>query len=207
MSTLNYNNYENHRPHSQIYQNKEIVPEPSPDRKTLVIIGTSGGQMDPDYYKGLVLIDSLDAISKKLLSKKTKEDEVVTPSKDNLLYEAAQIAFTAGGGQAFYVLDVQITEPTPVKEPTIVTVPETVENPGEDATEEEQEAYDNYLTALSAYENYLTAKAAYDSYVEAKQTYDGNVEYYWKKALKILSNSDRSMFITPLTYNVTLSNL
>jgi hypothetical protein len=144
MSTLNYNNYENHRPHSQIYQNKEIVPEPSPNRKTLVIIGTSGGQMDPKYYKGLVLIDSLEAISKKLLSNKTEEDEVVTPSTDNLLYEAAQIAFTAGGGQAFYVLDV-----------------------GADDTDKTK----------------------------------------WQEALKILSNSDRSMFIAPLTYNVEISNL
>lgn len=99
MSTLNYSNYENHRPHSLIYQNLQVVPEAIAERNNLVIIGSSDGQFNTDKYKGLVPITSIDDINLKIASNQDA-------TTDNYLYWAAVYALAAGGGKAFYVLNV-----------------------------------------------------------------------------------------------------
>lgn len=104
MSTLNIGNYEEHRPHSMIIQNKQIVPEVSADRTSLVLIGSSGGQLNPDYEgKGLITISSTDDINKKLLTTTS-----TTPIEANKLYYGATMAFSAGGGKTFYVIDTYV---------------------------------------------------------------------------------------------------
>ena len=105
MSTLDINQYENHRPHSLIYQNLQVVPEVSPDKNSLVIIGPSAGQFDTANYKGLTAITSTSDIDKKILGKDSNEP--VEVEENNYLYEAAQYALGAGGGKAFYVINVE----------------------------------------------------------------------------------------------------
>ena len=105
MSTLNINNYEDHRPHSLIHQNLQVVPEVAPDKNSLVIIGPSAGQFDTAKYKGLTAITSTSDIDKKILGKDSNESVAV--KQNNYLYEAAQYALGAGGGKAFYVINVE----------------------------------------------------------------------------------------------------
>lgn len=105
MSTLDINQYENHRPHSLIYQNLQIVPEVAPEKNSLVIIGPSAGQFDTANYKGLTAITSTSDIDKKILGKYSNEP--VDVKENNYLYEAAQYALGAGGGKAFYVINVE----------------------------------------------------------------------------------------------------
>lgn len=105
MSTLDIKQYENHRPHSLIHQNLQVVPEVSPDKNSLVIIGPSAGQFDTANYKGLTAITSTSDIDKKILGKDSNEP--VEVEENNYLYEAAQYALGAGGGKAFYVINVE----------------------------------------------------------------------------------------------------
>lgn len=105
MSTLDINQYENHRPHSLIHQNLQVVPEVAPEKNSLVIIGPSAGQFDTANYKGLTAITSTSDIDKKILGKDSNEP--VDVEEKNYLYEAAQYALGAGGGKAFYVINVE----------------------------------------------------------------------------------------------------
>lgn len=99
MSTLNYSNYENHRPHSLIYQNLQVIPEAIAERNNLVLIGSSDGQFDTDRYKGLTPITSTGDINRKIAKNRTA-------TENNQLYWAATYALAAGGGKSFYVLNV-----------------------------------------------------------------------------------------------------
>lgn len=113
MSTLDINNYENHRPHSLIHQNLQIVPEVAPEKNSLVIIGRSAGQFDTENYKGLVAITSTSDINRKILGEKNENDKKDV-NDGNDLYYAAKYALAAGGGKAFYVINVE--EPAEVEE-------------------------------------------------------------------------------------------
>lgn len=132
------NNYADHRPHSLIYQNREIVPDGTADNNVLCIIGDC---IDPAItdVTGMKLISSTEDITEKLGATTVTVEE--TPTTNPVAF-AATIALSAGGGKAFYV---------------------------------------------------IIAK--------------GMAQDAFSAALKTLSNTDKAMYLVPLTYDQTLIKL
>jgi hypothetical protein len=63
-------------------------------------------------------------------------------------------------------------EPAVVANPEKVEKPTEVQDPGEDASQEEKDAFQDYLTKKAAYDQYVLDKAAYDKYLKDKEDYD-----------------------------------
>ena len=258
MSTLNIGNYEEHRPHSMIIQNKQIVPEVSADRTSLVLIGSSGGQLNPDYEgKGLITISSTGDINKKLLTTTS-----TTPIEANKLYYGATMAFSAGGGKTFYVIDTYVKSKASADAASKVTIAEQEVNLSWDSayscsgilsfgartskvisfefipaskkviyravpvcdstsglTTDYAEIDNVNFTAVSAagytIPQFSVTVADADATWAAKYPLSvpaiGEVVVStaagedWNTALKVLGNSDRMMFVCPLTYDPAIS--
>lgn len=258
MSTLNIGNYEEHRPHSMIIQNKQIVPEVSTDRTSLVLIGSSGGQLNPDYEgKGLITISSTDDINKKLLTTTS-----TNPVEANKLYYGATMAFSAGGGKTFYVIDTYVKAKASATAAAKITIAEQevqltwdsayscsgilsfgartskvislefipaskkviyravpVCDSASGLTTDYAEISNVTFTAVSAAGYTIPAfnvtVADADATWAAKYPLSipaiGKVEITtaagedWDTALKVLGNSDRMMFVCPLTYDPAIS--
>ena len=106
MSTLNINNYEEHRPMSMIYQNLEIVPEGTADRTAAVLIGSQGDVHQYTTQKGLIQIRSREDIDSKLRNK--GDDGKLPTQTNNVLADCAEIALVAGGGEPFYCISTTV---------------------------------------------------------------------------------------------------
>ena len=126
MSTLDINNYSNHRPMTMIYQNLDIVSEGTADRTAAVLIGSRGtltynkpsASTDAEKEKQRVeenpaLFDSSGNIKKQelILIRSTSDvykylcnsnTSVAITSND--LAKAALFALTANGGDPFYCI-------------------------------------------------------------------------------------------------------
>lgn len=258
MSTLNIGNYEEHRPHSMIIQNKQIVPEVSADRTSLVLIGSSGGQLNPDYEgKGLIAISSTDDINRKLLTTTS-----TTPIDANKLYYGSTMAFSAGGGKTFYVIDTYVKSKASATAASSITIAEQEVKLTWDSayscsgilsfgartskvisfdfipasnkviyravpvcdseaglTTDYAEIDNVNFTAVSAagytIPQFSVTVADADATWAAKYPLTipsiGEVEITtapgedWDTALKVLGNSDRMMFVCPLTYDPAIS--
>lgn len=259
MSTLTTTNYENHRPHSMIYQNLEVVLEASAPRNALVLIGESAGGVDPNVYKGLIPINSISDINTKLRGGSTVNDSgYQTPTTFvNELAEAATYALTAGGGQSFYCVsinDTTVIVPLDVLEKTIKKVTDTEwttvnsQNSAYNAFEQLISILSTHLSTVSTelgidYANSDTDNTDGVTYVELgfnavpegtgtegnwytaadkaslafkirNQMFHGVATLtgvtsatIWEKAMLPIKNSDKSMFLCPLTYNVSLQNI
>lgn len=137
MSTLNSDNYSNHRPMTMIYQDFDIIPEGQADRTAAVLIGSRGkltintgktSKANPALYDAagklkkqeLILIRGMNDIYKYLcnidIDGSSADKEI---DDNNYLAKAAQFALTAGNGEAFYCICTdfyeELTEGSPTK--------------------------------------------------------------------------------------------
>ena len=109
MSTLNIDNYENHRPMTMIYQNLDIVSEGSADRTAAVLIGSQGKVHQYTTQPGLIQIRSQADINR-LLRGGVDDDGKLKESDQtgNDLADCAEIALVAGGGDPFYCISTTV---------------------------------------------------------------------------------------------------
>lgn len=260
MSTLNIDNYENHRPKSLIYQNLEIVNEGPADRTNLVLIGATG---IPTTEDGLLYITNLNDVYKKL-----NGGSETIPST-NILANAAVMALTAGGGDSFYCIKAESgTESTVVTGPTSVT--KNITSAGQDyyfgttttivsatavttgvgtagggttvtttttkvvkytdtgmqvsstsitddpvTTTAASGVVNGVVTTTTTTEVICGAIQANGGYKQTTNTTvvkksiagDNEASANYTSAIRVLSNNDRTMFVVPLTYDLTLQKL
>ena len=224
MSTLNIDNYENHRPQSFIYQNLEVVQEGSIDRTAAVFVGDSKGMADTKNYPGLIAIRSTKDIINKLWGGQ-EEDGV-----DNVLANAAAIGLVAGGGDAFYVIPADSVESVPsvnsilsvlnsesfgysaISTNTDLSSKLQSELVGQKLISAEQAAFltEGNLQTLNGgtvpKDANVTAGYVHTILADNPEDLDDETTS-WNKAMTILSNSDKTMHLCPLTFDKKLQQI
>lgn len=218
MSTLDINNYSNHRPMTMIYQNLDIVSEGSADRTAAVLIGSQGkpgfngakteslfdGKTEPGIYiknnPGLILIRSQADIDRKL---RNKSGSFTTPTNDageNPLADAAEIALVAGGGDPFYCITTTIFDYKPVIETKYNKSCFVYQNKEGTITYYKSE---NVFYKEKSDKSGLEEVASVDenNLVEVREL---EANENWDSAKKVLKNNDRTLFVCPITRNIEL---
>ena len=218
MSTLDINNYSNHRPMTMIYQNLDIVSEGSADRTAAVLIGSQGlpgfngdkteqsfdGKIEPGIYiknnPGLILIRSQADIDRKLRNKSGSSATPTNEYGENPLADAAEIALVAGGGDPFYCITTTIFDYKPATETingTSYFVYQT-----KDGTKTYYKLGTAFYEKNSGTGNLGQAESVDVNKLVEVKTLVANDN--WDSAKKVLKNNDRTLFVCPITRNIKL---